>query len=179
MPSAAQVVTATFNPTITVQEQISYGALGANSSPATGNINPTIAYVNGASGTSNGINLHIEEALNPITLASGASITLTLSSLTDDLGRNFSMVGGVRLFSIYVTIRTAGDYLTLSPGSTHGWTGFLGGTTPTIKVYKYFAIAVDLTDVYPVVAATTDQITITNSGSHSMTFQYAFEGCNS
>ena len=179
MSSTPQVCTAALVPTLTVSEQLSYGALTSSSAPATGQINPSIAYVNGASGTTNGINLHIEESANPITLTPSSSVTLTLSSLTDDLGRNFSMAGGVTYFYINITSRQAGDYLTIAPGATHGWTGFLSGTSPSIKFYRIFLIACDLTDHFPITAGSNDQITITNGGSHNITFAYGIAGCNS
>jgi hypothetical protein len=162
-----------------ISEALSFGALGTNSAAATGQINPTLAYVTGASGTSMGINLHFEKSANPVTLASSATVTYTLSSLTDDLGRNFSMAGGVTYLVIYITSRTAGDYLTLTPGATHGWTGALSGTTPSIKIFKLLLIACDLTDHFPIAAGSNDQITITNGGANSITFQIGLAGCAS
>ena len=179
MPSAAQVCSGTLGFNLSINENLSFGALGANSAPAAGQINPLLTFGNGASGTATAINLHIEEATNSITLTPSSTVTLTLSSLTDDLGRNFSMAGGVRYLVLYVTARQAGDYLTITPGASHGWTGFLSGTTPSIKVFKLFLLAVDLTDVYAITAGSNDQVTITNGGSHNITFQYGLGGCNS
>lgn len=178
MPSTPQIVSANAGFTFTPTESLNFGALSASSFPAQGAISPTIPYQTGPSATAQAINLHLEEALNPITLAPSASQTFTLSSLTDDIGRNFSMAGGVRIFVIQVVTRAAGDHLTVAPGATHGWTSFLG-TGSAMKIYDIFMTAVAQTDVYAITAGSNDQITITNSGSNNITFKIGFAGCAS
>ena len=142
-------------------------------------IAPSQSYSTGASAVASAINLHFEAASTPVTLASSASVTYTLSSLTDLLGRNFSMAGGVRLLVIQVTSRTAGDHLTLKPGATHGWTALVTGTTPVITIWDFFAVGVGNTDKYAITAGSNDQFTITNAGSNSITFSIGIAGCDS
>lgn len=138
---------------------------------------PTADYVGGNSATALAINQWFMPASSPITLASSASVTYTLTSLTDNLGRSISFAGGVRAWGIYVTSRTAGDYLTVGNAASNPWTAFLGGTTPTFKVYDVFFVGVKSTDKYAVTAASNEQIKVTNSGSNSMTFQFIMAGC--
>jgi hypothetical protein len=178
MPSTPQLVTGRLNVSYSVTETLAYGAAGA-SNFAQGTINPIISYNNGASAVAASINLHYEEYTNPITLTAASSQTFTLSSLTDDLGRNFSMAGGVRMLIVYVITRTAGDWLTLKPGATHGWTALVAGTTPDIVIWDFLAVGVGQTDGYAVTAGSNDQFTITNAGSHSITFGIGIGGCAS
>ena len=113
------------------------------------------------------------------TLYQAATVTYTLTALTDALGRSATFAGGVRGLWIRVTSRTAGDYLTVGAAGTNPWTSMFGGTTPTIKVFKFLCVAADLTDEYAVTASSNEQLKITNSGSNSITFEIGLIGCSS
>lgn len=175
----AQTITGGLTIGYNVKETIAYGATPLTGYPANNQISGSASYANGNSGVPAGINLHLEDATVPIVLAASASQTFTLSALTDALGRTFAMDGGVRMLFIWVVTRTAGDFLTLKPGATHGWTALLAGTTPTIKIYDLFAVGVLQSDVYAVSSGSNDQFTITNGGSNSITFQIGIGGCDS
>jgi hypothetical protein len=175
----AQAITGKLAITYTVYESFVYGAVPSSGFPATNSIAPSQTYSTGISSTGSAIDLHFEKSNTPVTLAASASITYTLSSLTDDLGRNFSMAGGVHILVIAVTSRTAGDHLTLTPGATHGWTALVSGTSPVIKIWDLFAVSVAQTDGYAISAGSNDQFTITNAGSNSITFNIGIAGCDS
>ena len=136
---------------------------------------------NGTSATAAAINLqYIEGAGNQRTLAAAASVTLTLSNLTDQLGRNFSMVGGVRALALIVTSRTAGDFLTVGAAASNPLTSLFSGTTPALKVWDLLILGVyNTADKYAVAASSADQLKITNSGSNPITFELALLGCAS
>jgi hypothetical protein len=178
MSSTPQQATARLNVNYNVIETLAYGAAGATNF-AQNIINPVYSYITGDAAAGPSINLHFEKYTNPITLAAGGSQSFTLSSLTDDLDRNFSMAGGVRLLIITAITRTAGDFLTFTPASAAGWTGFLSGTGASIKIYDVIAVGVSQTDVYPITAGSNDTFTITNGGSHPITFGIGIGGCNS
>lgn len=179
MSSTPQTITGRVQVSWTMYETLAYGAVPSSNAPATGTITDTISYSNGTSGTAASINLHFEDATTPITLTSGSNQTFTLSNLTDGLNRNFSMAGGVRTLIIYVTSRTAGDYLTFAPGASDGWTALVSGTTPLIKIWDLFCVGVAQTDVYAITAGSNDQFTIHNAGANPITFQIGIGGCNS
>lgn len=171
---AAQVVTAKFSGNITVAETLSN--MLESVVPST-QLLPSISYVNGVSSTSLAINQIFLKGATPVTLAAGASTTYTLTSLTDDLGRSLSMAGGVRYLIIYVTSRTAGDYLTVGAAATNPWTSIFSGTTPALKVFTLAILGVDSTDKYAVTAGSNEQLKIINSGSNSITFKIGILGC--
>lgn len=110
-----------------------------------------------------------------VVLAASASNTYTLSALTDDLGRAIVFVK-VRKFRVTITTIVDGDFLTIAPGVTHGWTGFLSGTSPVITTSGEFLMATLASAGYPVVATTTDQVTIHNGGSNSITYTISITG---
>ncbi len=175
----AQAITGKLQITYTVYESFQYGAVPPSGFPANNSIAPSQNYSTGISSTGSAIDLHFEKATTPVTLASAGTVTYTLSSLTDDLGRNFSMAGGVHILVIAVSARTAGDHLTLTPGATHGWTALVAGTSPSIKIWDLFAVSVAQTDGYAVSAGSNDQFTITNAGSNPITYSIGIAGCDS
>lgn len=171
-------VTASLKTTFTIAESLSIGP----TSPSILEVPliTTQSYVAGAVATSDGINAWWTKAGTlAVTLAAGASVTYTLTSLTDALARATTFVSGIKCLYIKVTSRTAGDYLTVGQAATNPWTALFVGTTPGIKVYKFFAIGTDLTDKYAVTAASNEQLKITNSGSNSITFEIGIVGCSS
>ena len=155
--------------TTNVLEQLAYGT--ANQ-PVPSNCGATYAFT---AGTGPGqTDRHYEQSgASAVTLAGGATITYTLSSLADDLGRSAAMAK-VREYMILVTSRTAGDYLTVGNAATHPWVAWLAGTTPAVMVYDCLLLV--NADGYPVVSGTSDQLLITNSGSHPITFTIVFNG---
>jgi hypothetical protein len=151
----------------TVDETISlFGE--TNATPLEGQNPLTEQFVTGTSGTANAINNYYIKAG-----------TYVLTSLTDPLGRAVTFAGGVRGMWVKVTTRVAGDFLTIGAAGTNPWTSMFAGTTPAIKVFKYFCIEVDLADKYVVAAGSNEQLKFVNSGSNSMTFEFGLIGCSS
>lgn len=148
-----------------------------NSGQVASYLTPSFAYVNGTSATALAINQWFVPASSPITLAASASVTYTLTALTDAISRPVSFAGGVKIWGILVTSRTAGDYLTVGQAASNPWTSWLVGTTPGVKVYDFFALAVDKTDKYAVTASSNEQIKVVNSGSNPITFNFLMAGC--
>ena len=166
-------LTAKFVPNLTIDEVLTYGLTSQTNE---GNDSQAISYANGTSGTAQAIDLQFGKA--SIALAAGASITITLSSAVDDLGRTVNFAGGIRLFYLRVISRTAGDYLTVGQAASNPWTAMFTGTTPGLKVYDLAILGVSQTDKYAVTASSNDQIKITNSGSNPITFKVALLGCS-
>lgn len=172
----AQTLTGSIYTTITTTETLIYS--GQSISPQSViTVNPQFS--NGTSATAAAINQqYIEGAANPRTLAAGASVTLTLSALVDQLGRSFSMAGGVRALAIIVTSRTAGDFLTVGAAATNPWSSLFAGTTPALKVWDLLILSVyNTADKYAVAAGSNEQLKIINSGSNPITFEIALLGC--
>jgi hypothetical protein len=116
----------------------------------------------------------------PYTLAAGASVTLTLSALTDDLGRavNFARI---KVFLVDNTATTADGYdLAVASGATHGWVAPFGGAAGSVvaKAGGLAFLYAPLATAFPVVAGTSDQVTITNAGAGSVTFNVIIAGVN-
>ncbi len=172
----AQTLTATFKPTLEVAETLSTN-LTSTISDAT-LISP-IQYVAGNGAVALGINADFIKGVNPVTLNSSASQTYTLTALTDDATRAITLAGGVRILVLYVTSRTAGDYLTVGAAAANPWTSFLSGTTPASASISRprFALAVGSTDKYVVANGSNEQLKIVNSGSNPITFKLALLGC--
>lgn len=169
-------VTADLKCSLTIDETVAF----VSSQVLEGKFTAALSYVAGAAAVSNGVNVSWTKAgAAAVTLASAATVTYTLTALTDALGRSATFAGGVRGLWIRVTSRTAGDYLTVGAAGTNPWTSMFGGTTPTIKVFKFLCVAADLTDEYAVTASSNEQLKITNSGSNSITFEIGLIGCSS
>src|SRR6185437_5563230 len=90
--------------------------------PATPGVSASYSLANGLQAAADSIDAHYEDA--GVTLAAGASKTYTLSALTDSLPRSIPFVS-LHTFILTITPRTAGDYLTIGPGATHGWTALV------------------------------------------------------
>jgi hypothetical protein len=173
------IVVAKLDSRWTVDETISlFGE--TNASPLEGTNQVTEQYVTGTSGTANAINNYfIKAGTNSVTLAASGTVTYVLTSLTDPLGRAVTFAGGVRGMWYKATTRVAGDFVTMGAAGTAPWTSLFGGTTPTLKLFKYFCIEADLTDKYVVTAASNEQLKFTNSGTNSLTFEFGLIGCSS
>lgn len=149
-------------------------ALGAASQNVADNLTQTLSFSNGTGSAQ--VDQHWEKI--SVTLAASATVTYTLSALADSLGRTIPL-SHVAALVIQVTSRTAGDFLTVGDPTaslTHPWSAFLGGATQSVKVYDLFALGVGLTDGYAVVASTTDELLVKNSGSNPITFQIGLIG---
>lgn len=163
----------------TIDETINlFGVTSSTPLEATSQL--TEQYVTGTSGTANAIDeYYIKAGSNAVTLAASGTVTYVLTSLTDPLTRAVTFAGGVRGFWYRATTRVAGDYVTMGAAGTNPWTSMFGGTTPTLKLFKYFCIEADLTDKYTVTASSNEQLKFTNSGSNSLTFEFGLIGCSS
>ena len=168
--SLAQKINASVSANFSVVETLTYGAASQN---VPNTVVPVYTFTNG-NGTA-APNLCDDFFVHTYTLAAGASVTLTLSALTDDLGRTVAFVN-VDALLVQSTTRTAGDYLTLGNAAADPWTAFLGGTTPTMKHFGLTLILADNTDGFAVASGSNDQLKITNSGSNSMTFKVGIFG---
>lgn len=173
MSTPVEQVTGTFTPQFSVSETLSYGAVSSDIAQA-GDNNP-INFTNG-NGGAGVIDLHWEKGyITPVSLAASASVTYTLSALTDDLGRSIAFARIVSFFLRVLSI-TNGDYLTITPGSTHGWNTMVGSGGANVKSTFH---NVDATGGFLVTASSVDQVTITNNGSHTITFCLALAGASS
>lgn len=184
--AVVQVVTETVNVTDSLDETLTVGVASVHTGPS--NLTPIPAgftspgiysFTNGTSttGTVAGvIDLHFE---NSYVIASSGSTTLTLSALTDTLGRTVNFAR-VRKMLIVVTSKTlsSNDSLTIGAAALHAWVAWLGGTTPTVTVRDALLLVDNSPAGLPVVAATTDQLKIANAGSNSMTVYVAIDGCS-
>ena len=168
--SNAQNVNASVSVNWSVVESLAYGAASAN---VPNTILPTYAFTNG-NGTATP-NLCDDFFVHTYTLAAAASVTLTLSALTDDLGRTVAFVNVDSLIIQSVT-RTAGDYLTVGNAASNAWTAIMGGTTPIYKVYGLDLKVADNIDGFAVSSGSSDQLKIVNSGSNSLTFKVGIFG---
>lgn len=165
----AQVVTQTIAVSDTVNETLSLGTATAANIQAT-----TATSFSYGTGTGAGsIDLHWEHTY---TLASAATQTLTLSALTDDIGRTVAFARIKRLL-INITSKTGNDVLTVG-AATNPITTLLGGTTPTFLVRNFdIKVANDATG-FVVTPSTADQLKFVNSGAASMTFTVSISGCS-
>jgi hypothetical protein len=139
-------------------------------------LNPTIAprvvYSNALGNTAQGIDLHYEDTLR--TLTASSSHVYTWSALTDQLGRSLDFLG-IRGLTIQVVTRTSGDYLTIGPNSSNGWTPLIPAST-VIPVYSAFMYPVDQFDYLAVASGSNDQFKITNAGTHNITYTLGIIG---
>ncbi len=173
----AQTLTATLKPSLQVSE-----TLGTNvsSTISDATLVPTISYVAGNSAVALGINADFIKGANTVTLNSSASVTYTLTALTDDATRAITLAGGVRVFYLTVTSRTAGDFLTVGAAASNPWTSpfaSANAATASLKVYDFIALGVGSTDKYAVANGSNEQLKIVNSGSNPITFKVALLGC--
>lgn len=156
---------------------VASGNLGEAPTSA-GGTSPAYNFTNGTSsaGTVAGVvDLHWESG--PVVLAAAGSQTYTLSALTDTLGRT---VAFARIRKVYLIVTaktlTSNDFLTVGNATTHPWTAYLQGTTPTHTVRDTWLIVDNSPAALVVTAATNDQLKILNGGANSMTFQLILAG---
>ena len=166
----------------TVSDQITEVlSLGAINEPVQATSAPAYQFTNGTSSTgtvANVIDLHWElSGANAVTLASSASVTYTLSALTDSEGRTVALAR-VRKLLIWLVSRTDGDYLSVGNAASHAWTGLCSSGTATLKVYDQLsAVAANAVGLV-VSSGSSDQLKIVNSGSASITFGINISGCS-
>lgn len=167
---------------VTISDQITEVlSLGSINEPVQATSAPNYEFTNGtsASGTvANVIDLHWElSGVNAVTLASSASVTYTLSNLTDSEGRTIAFARIHKLL-IWLVTRNDGDYLTVGDAATHPWTGLCSSGTATLSVFDAL-VAVAANKVGLVVSSgSSDQIKITNAGAASITFGINASGCS-
>lgn len=114
-------------------------------------------------------------AKSGVTLASSASTTYTLSSLTDDLGRTIAFVR-VRLILLQVTTRTGNDYLTIGGAAANPWAAIVANTNDLILIRDMWHLVDNSPAAYVVASGSSDQLKILNSGSASMVFSILLVG---
>lgn len=160
-------VSAAINVGYSVTENLTYGLAAAAQVKNEGSASYTL--VNGTAAGQ--IDLHFEK--KAVTLAAGASVTYTLSALTDDLGRTVALVK-VKTLTINPTTRASGDSLVVGNAGVHPWGGFVGGTAQTYTVYDVDQKV--CSEGVAVTSGTADQLKITNAGSASVTFNLQISG---
>jgi hypothetical protein len=165
-----QVVTQTVAVNNTVTEVLSLGtAVAANLQEVS---QPTYSYGTGVTAAS--IDFVFQRTY---TLAAGASTTLVLSALTDDIGRTIAFAR-IKTLEIKITAKTANDALTVGAAATNPIASLMGGTTPTFTVRRYFLDVADDAAGFVVTSGSSDQLKLTNSGTASMTFVVSISGCS-
>lgn len=119
--------------------------------------------------------LHWEK--KEVVLAAGASVTYTLSALTDDLTRTVAFAK-IRALLIRVMARTAGagEHLVVGNAASNPWAAPFGAVGHTTKVYSTLYAFVDKSDAFAVTASSSDQLKITNNGAAAITFAIALVG---
>jgi hypothetical protein len=169
----AQTVVASMSVKLTITETLAYGLSSTNYSS---NLVPDLQFVAGNSATANAISQIFCKSATSVTLNSGANTTYTLTALTDDAGVARTFANGVKGLVIYVTSRSAGDYLTVGGAATNAWTGICSNGAATLRVFDFAAFGVMNTDKYVVANGSSEQVKITNAGNSAITFKLAFLG---
>lgn len=165
-----QAVTQTVAVNNTVTEVLSLGtAVAANLQEVS---QPTYSYGNGVTAAS--IDFVFQRTY---TLAAGASTTLVLSGVVDDIGRTITFAR-IKTLEVKVTAKTGNDALTCGGAAVNPITSLMGGTTPTFTVRRYHLVIADDATGFVVAAGSSDQLKITNSGTASMTFVVSISGCS-
>jgi hypothetical protein len=170
---ATQTVVATLRTTLTINETLTTGLASGNYSTS---LIPSLEFEAGATNAANSINQIYCKAGSAVTLNSGANTTYTLTALTDEAGRAISFANGVRGLMIYVTSRSAGDYLNVGGAASNAWTGLVNTNGAVLRVYDFAAFGVMNTDKYAVANGSSEQVKITNAGSNAITFKLAVWG---
>jgi hypothetical protein len=164
-----QVVTQTVAVNNTVTEVLSVGtAVAANLQEVS---QPTYSYGTGVTAAS--IDFVFQRTY---TLAAGASTTLVLSALTDDIGRTIAFAR-IKTLEVKITAKTGNDVLTVGAAS-NPIASLMGGTTPTFAVHRYFLDVADDAAGFVVTAGSADQLKLLNAGTASMTFVVSISGCS-
>jgi hypothetical protein len=163
-----QVITQTVSVNDVVSETLTFGT--ATGVQVQASSQPSFSYGNGT--TVGLIDYHYEHTYN---LTAAGTVTLTLSALTDDIGRTVAFARVTRL-SIQVTSKTGNDYLTVGAAGTNPFISILGGTTPTYIVRNYDLKIANDTTGFVSTASSSDQLKIVNSGAASMTFVVSIAG---
>jgi hypothetical protein len=165
-----QVVTQTVAVNNTVTEVLSLGtAVAANLQEVS---QPTYSYGTGT--TAAAIDFVFQRTY---TLAAGASTTLVLSALADDIGRTIAFAR-VKTLEVKITAKTGNDALTVGAAATNPIASLMGGTTPTFTVRRYHLVVADDATGFVVATGVADQLKILNSGTASMTFVVSISGCS-
>jgi hypothetical protein len=164
---------------VTISDQLTEVlSIGALTGPAQVTEAPSWQFTNGtsASGTvANVIDDHWE--LLSVTLASSASVTYTLSGLTDTAGRTVALARVHKLL-IYITSKTGNDFLSVGNAASNPWTGHCSSGTALIKVFDALLLVGANATGYVVGSGSSDQLKILNSGSASITFNILVSGCS-
>lgn len=162
------VVAQSFRATDSVVETFTFGSVAGVD--VTAQSRPSYDLSNGTGAGQ--IDYHFEHTY---TLSAAATTTLTLSALTDDLGRTVAFVKVKRL-EIRITSKTGNDALVVGAAAANPITSFTGGTTPTWTVRTYdLKLAMDATG-FAVASGSADQLKFNNSGAASMTFVVSISG---
>jgi hypothetical protein len=113
------------------------------------------------------------------TVAASSSTTITVSALTDDLGRAVPFVR-VKYLQIESDATTTGDDLVVGAAASHPWIEIVGGSGQTfpVKPYGFEAKAAFGAVGYPVTPGSSDQLKFANAGANSITFRVTLAGCS-
>jgi len=145
-------------------------------------VGPIYQFVNGSStgGTvASTVDEHWElSGVNAVTLASSATVTYTLSALTDVAGRTIALARARKVL-IWITSRSDGDYLSVGAATVHPWTAWISSGTVTVPVFDSLTMVAANKVGLVVNAGVSDQLKITNSGSNPITFGINISGCSS
>jgi hypothetical protein len=166
-------VSTTITAGVTVAETL---ALGSESGTTTGGVSLNLTLPSGAAAGQ----ADLKYTKKDVTLAGGASLTLTLSALVDDLGRTIALTR-VKVFALDNTASPEGTAdLTISPGATQGWTAPWNGSTAPLIVHGggFGLLAAPGAGAYPVAVGVTDRVTIANIGSAIATLDIVIVGAS-
>jgi hypothetical protein len=165
-----KVVTQTVSIKNAISETLTFGLATSVNVPA--NVDATYVYANGT--TAAAIDDRIEKVY---TLAAGGTQTITLSAMTDDLGRAVAFAR-IKVLQVSITAKTGNDYLTVGNAATNPWLAILGGTTPTFIVRGCDLKTANDATGFVVVSGSSDRLMFTNSGAAPVTFTVALTDCS-
>lgn len=165
-----QVIAHTIAVRDTITETLTFGDAAAVQVQANGDV--SFSFANGTTAAAEDL-----QWAHPYILAAGATQTLVLSALIDDLGRSVPFARIKRL-AIWISAKTGNDYLTVGNATTNPWLAIQGGTAPTFVVRRYELKVADDATGFVVVASSSDQLKLTNSGAASMTISVKLSGCS-
>lgn len=157
----------TFNDVVT--EALTYGAASTQALATVGQPLALFSWGNGTGASQ--VDLHYEHTF---ALAGGASTTLTLSALADDLGRPVAFAR-IRKFVVLITARSPGGSLNVGAAATHPWTAIGAGAIPVGHVLMLLDEGLT---AYPVAVGSSDQLLIANPGTDPITFLIALSGAS-
>lgn len=166
-------ISATIATQVTVAETLAYGEMSGVPTGGIG-VSKTLTAGTGANAGD------LSWGKKAVSLAASASVTYTLSALTDDLGRAVAFAR-FRDFCVDNSAATAdGTNLLIASGATHGLTSLFGGSAGAAyaKAGGFFHAFAPLATGFVVASGSADQVTITNQGSVAAVFNIVIIGAS-